>query len=213
MNLFATQECMPTWLRPILMHALGPSVGHSMLHAWLTVVGSNVTLKDDALVNWECISDSGESSTQTEDGVAIGVRCVFSAVTHESIEEPCGARAIRSKPITIERGSWIGGNVTVLPDVRINQFSTVGAGAIVTRDLPAGGVYAGVPTRRIGRFNIRARPTRSDYRGPSEALRMQEPSHKRLERRCYARDRSYGFGVRGYESHVGAKSVVSSSNF
>jgi acetyltransferase-like isoleucine patch superfamily enzyme len=49
----------------------------------------------------------------------------------------------------IERGVKIGGNATVLPGVRIGAYAVVGAGAVVTADVPTGVVVAGNPARVI----------------------------------------------------------------
>jgi acetyltransferase-like isoleucine patch superfamily enzyme len=59
---------------------------------------------------------------------------------------------IRDQPIefarvVIERDVWIGANATILPGVRIGAGTVVGAGAVVTADLPPGVVALGVPAR------------------------------------------------------------------
>lgn len=50
-------------------------------------------------------------------------------------------------PVFIEDDCWIGGNVVILPGVRIGRGSTVGAGSIVTKDIPAYSVAVGSPAR------------------------------------------------------------------
>jgi maltose O-acetyltransferase len=54
-----------------------------------------------------------------------------------------------AEPITIGDNVWLGGGVVVLPGVRIGADSVVGAGAVVTRDLPAGVVAVGNPARVV----------------------------------------------------------------
>jgi maltose O-acetyltransferase len=53
------------------------------------------------------------------------------------------------EPITIEDNVWLGGGVIVCPGVTIGRDSVIGAGAIVTRDIPAGSLAVGNPARVI----------------------------------------------------------------
>ncbi len=55
----------------------------------------------------------------------------------------------RVLPITIGDDVWLGGNVVVCPGVTIGDGSVIGAGAVVTRDVPAGVFAAGNPARVI----------------------------------------------------------------
>jgi UDP-3-O-[3-hydroxymyristoyl] glucosamine N-acyltransferase len=52
-------------------------------------------------------------------------------------------------PITVEENVFIGTNAVLMPGIRIGSNSIIAAGAIVTRDIPAGSVAAGIPARRI----------------------------------------------------------------
>lgn len=52
-------------------------------------------------------------------------------------------------PITIERNCWIGGNVTILGNVTIGEDSVIGAGAVVTKNIPAHSIAVGNPARGL----------------------------------------------------------------
>jgi carbonic anhydrase/acetyltransferase-like protein (isoleucine patch superfamily) len=54
------------------------------------------------------------------------------------------------RPVVIEDDVWLGAGVVVLPGVRLGRGCVIGAGAVVTHDVPAGAVFAGVPAARIG---------------------------------------------------------------
>ena len=54
-----------------------------------------------------------------------------------------------AKPVTIGNNVWIGGNVTILPGVIIGDNSTIGAGSVVTHDIPADSIAAGNPANVI----------------------------------------------------------------
>lgn len=51
--------------------------------------------------------------------------------------------------VRIGRRAWLGCNVIVLPGVEIGEDAVIGAGAVVTRDVPAGEVWAGNPARFV----------------------------------------------------------------
>jgi serine acetyltransferase len=53
------------------------------------------------------------------------------------------------KPVMIDDDVWLGAGVIVLPGVHLGRGCVIGAGAVVTNDVPAGEVYAGVPAMRV----------------------------------------------------------------
>jgi acetyltransferase-like isoleucine patch superfamily enzyme len=59
------------------------------------------------------------------------------------------AHLIKTAPVVIEDDVWLGTNAVVLPGVRVGQGAIVGAGAVVTRDVPPFAVVAGAPARVI----------------------------------------------------------------
>ena len=52
-----------------------------------------------------------------------------------------------AKPVTIGDNCWFGAGVTVCPGVTIGENCVIGAGSVVTRDIPANSLAAGVPCR------------------------------------------------------------------
>ena len=52
-------------------------------------------------------------------------------------------------PVTVKRGAEIGVNTVIMPGITIGEYATVGAGAVVTRDVPAYSVVAGQPAKVI----------------------------------------------------------------
>ena len=62
-----------------------------------------------------------------------------------------------AKPVRIGSDCWLGANVVVCPGVTIGEGCVIGAGAVVTRDIPPHSFAAGNPCREIGRASCRER--------------------------------------------------------
>ena len=62
---------------------------------------------------------------------------------------PGGGWNIYARPVKIEDGAWIGGGAIILPGVTIGRNAVIGAGAVVTKDIPANAVAVGSPARVI----------------------------------------------------------------
>jgi acetyltransferase-like isoleucine patch superfamily enzyme len=58
----------------------------------------------------------------------------------------------RFKPVVIGKRAWIAANVTILPGVRVGENAVIGAGSVVTADIPANSVAVGVPARVIKEY-------------------------------------------------------------
>jgi acetyltransferase-like isoleucine patch superfamily enzyme len=58
------------------------------------------------------------------------------------------------RPVDIGVNVWIGGDVTILPGVRVGEGAVVGAGALVTKDVPEFTVVAGCPARVIKQRDV-----------------------------------------------------------
>jgi maltose O-acetyltransferase len=70
------------------------------------------------------------------------------------------------KPVTIGDDVWVGGGAIVLPGVTIGSRSVIGAGSIVTRDIPAGVFAAGNPCRVIRAIDGNATPASQAFPRP-----------------------------------------------
>ncbi len=81
------------------------------------------------------------------DDVQIGPNVQLLTPTHPIDAEARRAKWESARPIVIGANVWVGGGVIVLPGVNIGENTVVGAGAVVTRDLPANVVAIGNPAR------------------------------------------------------------------
>jgi maltose O-acetyltransferase len=81
------------------------------------------------------------------DDVQFGPNVQLLTPTHPTDAGLRRAKWEAARPITIGANAWLGGGAIVLPGVSIGEDTVVGAGAVVTRDLPAGVVALGNPAR------------------------------------------------------------------
>jgi acetyltransferase-like isoleucine patch superfamily enzyme len=80
--------------------------------------------------------------------VMIGPHCYITDADHGTDSRlSVKALPMHCAPVIIEDEAWLGAHVTVLPGVRIGKGAIVGAGAVVTRDVPPMSISAGVPAR------------------------------------------------------------------
>jgi acetyltransferase-like isoleucine patch superfamily enzyme len=77
----------------------------------------------------------------------IGPNCGLYTAIHPILPEDRNQGLEKARPIIIGNNCWLGGDVTVLPGVTIGENSVIGAGSVVTRDIPANVVAAGNPCR------------------------------------------------------------------
>ena len=87
------------------------------------------------------------------DHVLIGPNTGIYTAIHPIDPEIRSKGVQKARPIVIEDKAWIGGSVTILPGVRIGYGAIVGAGAVVTKDVPAMTIVAGNPAKTIREIN------------------------------------------------------------
>ena len=78
-----------------------------------------------------------------------GAKILGSTHTGEPVDVPVITTELIIKPVVIGYGADVGTNATVLPGVRVGAHAIVGAGAVVTEDVPDYAVVAGVPARLL----------------------------------------------------------------
>lgn len=128
------RNCIPPGLRIALYRAMGVSIGSHVfvgLDTWLDdQFPELITIQDDVTISFRVtviVHDDAKRIDRTEAGAGDGTVA----------------------PVVLARGCYLGAGCMVLPGVTIGERAVVAAGAVVTRDVPAGAVVAGVPARVI----------------------------------------------------------------
>lgn len=108
--------------------------------------GSSITIGAGTFINYNLVALDVAAISIGRD-VQIGPNVQLLTPTHPLEPAPRRAKWEAAKPIVIEDNVWLGGGAIVLPGVTIGANSVVGAGAVVTRDVPANVVVVGNPAR------------------------------------------------------------------
>lgn len=120
--------------------------------------GENITIGENTFINCDCIF-SDDNQISIGKNVMIAPRVQLYAATHPIVPSerildiPKSAHPgqlpyrVSSKPIVIEDCCWIGGGTIVLAGVTIGEGSVIGAGSVVTKDIPPYSVAVGNPCR------------------------------------------------------------------
>ena len=103
-------------------------------------IGNNVTIKSGVQV-WDGV--------RIEDNVFIGPNCAFYTPEHPLDAETRNKGLEYAYPIKVGSNVWFGGNVVVLGGVTIGDNTVIGAGSVVTKDIPSNVVAAGNPCKVI----------------------------------------------------------------
>lgn len=140
----------------------GVSIGEGCYIGHFAVIRPRVIVGDRSHVRAHCFIAEGAyigKDTQimqfsnicrgclVEDKVFVGMGCMTTNTRRIAYQR--GYEDIAEPPL-IRYGARIGARVTILPGVIIGENAVVGAGSVVTKNVPPGRIYVGVPARDIG---------------------------------------------------------------
>lgn len=132
---------------------VGVRFGHGVSIRDYTVMNANrgsIQLGDRSWVGPHCLVYGNGGVTIGSD-VLIAGHTSINTVSHvaDRTDLPINHQGLRSDPVVIEDDVWIGLNCTILQGVTIGTGSIIGAGAVVTGDIPPGSIAVGAPARVI----------------------------------------------------------------
>jgi acetyltransferase-like isoleucine patch superfamily enzyme len=157
---------MPWGAGPV---SLGPNV-HIMRDSILEIgPGGSISIGSDTHIQARCHLTSYVAPIEIGNNVEIAPNCALFSYNH-GIEpgELIQRQPLQSKGgIYIEDDVWLAVGVVVLDGVRIGRGAVVGAGAVVTRDVPSQAIVAGVPARVIGSRSQKLGSARDSAAGPA----------------------------------------------
>ena len=144
-------------------------------------LGQNVMVGPEVSLGNHCKIQNNVSiykGVTLEDDVFCGPSCVFT-----NVDNPRAAieRKDEFRPTLVKRGATIGANATIVCGHTLGEYSFVAAGAVVTRDVPAFALMAGVPARRIGWMSHDGERLSADLVCPRSGRRYREIEGERLE--------------------------------
>lgn len=136
-----TPEC-----QKLIKELLGDNLGEgSQIHPPIFMnLADNVKFGKNVIImnGFQCMSAGGLT---IDDNVMISLNCTIATNNHDMYNR----YVITCKPVHIKRNAWLGVNVTILPGVTIGENAVVGAGAVVTHDVPDNAVVVGCPAKVI----------------------------------------------------------------
>ena len=112
--------------------------------------GNGIKMGRNVFVNYDCVILDG-AYVSLGDNVKLGPKCQLYTPQHPKDHVLRRETKETSYPISIGEDTWLGGGVVVCPGVSIGKRCIIGAGSVVTHDIPDDSVAVGSPARVIGR--------------------------------------------------------------
>ena len=129
-----------------LEELFGTSLGSCrILTPFICDFGNRVKFGKGVFINHSAIL-SASGGIEFCDGVSVAPGVRIATINHDFNERH--TKYTYGK-VTIKKNAWIGMNVTICPGVTIGEYAVVGAGAVVTKDVPDYAVVGGVPAKVI----------------------------------------------------------------
>ena len=119
----------------------------------VTYPGARLEIGSGVFINYGA-SLSAHKLVQIGDGSQLGSYACLMDNDYHSVEDR--EKPSESKPIVLGRNVWLGVRVIVLKGVTIGDNAVIGAGSVVTRDIPANCMAVGVPAKVIRTFEVKA---------------------------------------------------------
>lgn len=110
--------------------------------------GFNITIGNDFYANYDCILLDGNLIT-IGNNVLFGPRVGIYTANHAIDPAERIAGGCYSRPVVMGNNVWVGANVDIMGGVTIGNNSIIGAGSVVTKDIPDNVIAAGVPCKVI----------------------------------------------------------------
>lgn len=114
--------------------------------------GNGIKMGRNVFLNYNCVILDGGFVT-IEDNVKIGPNCQLYTPQHPTDHVLRRDTVETAYPITIGEDTWLGGGVIVCPGVTIGKRCIIGAGSVVTKDIPDDCLAVGNPARVIRRLD------------------------------------------------------------
>ncbi len=135
-------------LRTFGLRAAGFDIGRgSLFWGMPTITGpgkiaSRLHIGEGCLFNFGCVFDL-TGSIAIGHRVGVGHQVLIMTGSHQIGSRACRAGELTTAPVTIEDGAWIGSRSIILPGVTIGAGAVIGAGTLVSRDIPADMLISG----------------------------------------------------------------------
>jgi len=147
-----------------------------------TKIGAFVEIQKNARIGKNCKISSHTficEGVTIEDNVFVGHGVTFTNDLYPRATTPSGElqsqKDWRVEPTLVRNGASIGSGATVLPNITIGEHAIIGAGSVVTRDVPANAIVAGAPARLLRHI------TKRGNAAPYRAIHSQTSSNVRPE--------------------------------